>query len=396
MKIKNFARLQSSMIISIVLHVIIGIIMGYFIKTEYKPEEEFIKVEWVPPPPVEIKPHRSMPKELPKVEVSKQKTPSKPSSKTVRRSAHEIPEVIEKSSEIVLESVEINRGVKISDILPLVTTTAKFDTETKTHETISAPRATPKMIATPGAGRKSDRLRAAGASNYQGLADADVFGRGRQYTGTGIGSGIGDEFADVGTEAPKYVDIEELKKESPGDIFGIGKYVDKGRNERENQDVVYVLDLSSSMRGKKVELAKQALRDALAMLREDDQFNIVAFNNHARLYSDEILPVTQKTLKQAYSYLDSAKIHRGTNLSSALEMALEFSASTVVVISDGDPTRGITDTEELLNRVRKLNRSRARIMAIGIGRGHSSEGIRLLTKLAQQNNGEIRLIDLNK
>lgn len=402
MRVKTFGRARNSVIISIVLHIIIGIIMGYFIETEYKPKEEFIEVEWVPAPPVKIKPHRSMPKGLPKIEkVSEQKTASKPSSKTVKRSAHEIPEVIEQGPELVRESVEIDRDTKISTVLPVVATTAKFDTQTQTHKTISESRATHKMIKTSGApmklaqaGRKSDRVRAAGAGNYQGLADTDIFGKGRQSVGTGIGTGIGDEFADVGTKAPKYVDIGKLKKEAPEDIFGIGEYVDKGRNGRKNQDVVYLLDLSSSMKGKKVKLAKEALKDALAMLREDDRFNILVFNNRARLYSDKILPVTQSTLKQAHNYLDRVKIHRGTNLSEALKKSLKLNASTIVVISDGHPTRGITKAKKLLNMVRRLNKSQARIMSIGIGRGHSTESIKLLTKLVKQNNGEIRLIDL--
>lgn len=395
MRVKTFGRVRNSVIISIVLHIIIGIIMGYFIETEYKPKEEFIEVKWVPAPPVKIKPHRSMPKGLPKIEkVSEQKTVSKPSSKTVKRSAHEIPEVIEQEPELVRESVEIDRDTKISTVLPVVATTAKFDTQTQTHKTISESRATHKMIKTPGAGRKSDRVRAAGAGNYQGLADTDIFGKGRQSVGTGIGAGIGDEFADVGTKAPKYVDIGKLKKEAPEDIFGIGEYVDKGRNGRKNQDVVYLLDLSSSMKGKKVKLAKEALKDALAMLREEDRFNIIVFNNRARLYSDKTLPVTQSTLKQAHNYLDRVKIHRGTNLSEALKKSLKLNASTIVVISDGHPTRGITKAKKLLNMVRKLNKSQARIMSIGIGRGHSTKSIKLLTKLVKQNNGEIRLIDI--
>jgi len=394
MKIKGL-KFQNPMIISIVLHIIIGIAITPFIQTEYIQEKEFIEVDWVPPPPIKMKPHRPMPKQLPKAQIADKKTPSKASSKTVKRSAHNIPEVVEKSPEIVRESVKINRDAKVSDILPVITTTARFDSEVETHKAISQPKASPKKLETPGTGIKTERVIAEGKNNYQGFAGKEVFGSGKHLGNDAVGLGIGDGFADVGTEAPKYVDVEELRGQNPNDLFGIGKSVDEGRNEKAEQDVVYVLDLSSSMKGNKLELAKQALKDALAMLRKNDRFNIILFNNKVELYSKKFQPVNKRTLRRAYNYLDKIKIHRGTNLSEALKMALQLDSSTIVLISDGGPTRGIRDTTELLKMVERLNKSNARIMPIGIGRGHSTKGIELLTKLALQNKGKISLIDIS-
>ncbi|MFQ6043972.1 MAG: VWA domain-containing protein, partial [Candidatus Poribacteria bacterium] len=234
----------------------------------------------------------------------------------------------------------------------------------------------------------------------QGLADVDSFGteqygvigKGEGGSSDGVGAGgIGDGFADVGTEAPKIIDIDS---NAPGkDIFGIGKYVDKTREGR--QLVVYALDVSTSMnRKRKLYLAIQALKDSLAMLHKGDQFNIITFDGDVRVYSNKMLSVSRKNLQRVYSYLDTLQTRTGTYLSGGLQKALALKTSTIVLISDGRPSRGITDTDELLAFVKKRNRQKARIMTIALGQQRRFQGAKLLQKLAIQNNGEMKLINI--
>jgi len=398
---KKRRQTYNSLLISVVAHFILAVIMGFFIKTTYEPPKPPIAIEWVKAPPIEIKTPKQLPLSLPKPAASGgMKSPSQLPVRSARKSVHEIPQVEVEDVEIVRESVEINRDAKISDILPVIATSTQFQTDVETRDTVDLPTSTPMLVEAPGSGQRTGRTRAAGFGDTQGLADVasfgtehyGVIGEGKGGSGGGIGDGgIGDGFADVGTKAPKITDINS--KSSGKDIFGIGNYVDKTRTG--SQRVVYVLDASTTMnKGRKLDLAIQALRDSLSMLRKGDKFNIITFNREVDIYAKRMLAVTPRNLKRVYAYMDALETHKGTNLSGALEEALSLKTSTIVVISDGRPSRGIKDAEELLEFVQSHNRQRARIMAIALGQQRQFQGTELLQKLVAQNKGEMKLINI--
>ena len=396
-------RMKVALVLSLIFHTFIGLYIANLIRQNQRanPFEEIVHVEWVPPPPIKLKMRpREIPKEVPKVVQTQEKAPSSLTTKLARRSPQQIAEVIVKGPEIVRESVELNRDAPINQILPIVTTAAKFEAKAETRDTIAPPVATFQTIAAPGSGIVTNRVRAAGGGEAQGLSDANSYGtslRGGSGEGGlgkgGAGGGLGDDFADVGTTPPKTIQIDQAAKEQARDLFGIGEYVEETRG-KESQEVVYVLDVSSSMTGSKLHLAVQALKDALNMLYERDSFNIVTFDSDVRVYSRAMLPANRDNLAKAYRFLDGTQIRSGTNLWGGLERALALEASTVVLISDGDPSRGITDPNQILASARARNSSHARIMAIALGHGLSDEGVRLLKRLADEHGGQLLLIDL--
>ena len=396
---KKNHRTHNALLISVAAHVLFITIGGLFIKTTYEPVQE-VAIEWVKAPPIQLKPRQKLPQAVLKPAGAPLKSPSKLPVRSARKSLHEIPEVTVEDVNIVRESVEINRDAKVSDISPIVATSSRFDTHVETRDTIALPTATPTLVEAPGKGQQINRVRAAGSGDTQGIADVDSFGTARRgITGRGAGGGdglgdggIGDGFADVGIEAPKVIDIDS-KKSDKKDIFGIGEYVEETREGE--QQVIYVLDVSTSMnRKRKLELAVQALKNAIAMLKKGDHFNIITFDKDIRMYSQKMLPVTRVNVKRAYDYLDSLEIRSGTHLSAALELALSLKSSTIVVISDGDPSRGITNSKQLLAFVRERNRKHARIMTIALGKQHTVRGVKLLKQLAAQNNGHTTLINI--
>ena len=357
--------------------------------------EELVAVEFVPPPPVKMNVRkRQIPKAIPKVVRTRTEAPSTLTTRVTRRAPQQIAEVIVKGPEIVRESVEVHRDAPISQILPELTTAAQFEARTETRDTIATPVATPTAIAAPGTGIVTNRVRATGGGEEQGLSDVDSYGTSRRG-GSGFGDSgeLGDGFADVGTTPPKIIQINQAADQHAKDLFGIGEYVTETRGE-DSQEIVYLLDVSSSMKGVKLRLAIQALKDALSLLYQGDTFNIVTFDKDVRIYQKQMLPVNRENVSKAYRFLDRLKARAGTNLSAGLERALSLEASTIVVISDGDPSRGITKPNKIRQLVRKRNTSQARIMTIALGHGHSDDGVRLLKDLAAEHDGQLLLIDL--
>ncbi|MCZ6676787.1 MAG: VWA domain-containing protein [Candidatus Poribacteria bacterium] len=385
-----------ALVSSLIFHFLIAIYVVNHIRQHQMESgafEEVVIVEMVPPPPVKLKVRpREIPKAVPEVVQTQQKAPSTLTTRLARRAPQQIAEVLVKGPEVVRESVELHRDAPISQILPQVTTAARFEASTETRHTIAPPVMTPTVVAAPGRGIVTNRVRASGGNEGRGLSDVSSYGAGLRGA-SGFGDGLGDGFDDVGTTPPKIIQIDQTTDKQTNDLFGIGEYVEEGRREN-TQEVVYVLDVSSSMTGSKLRLAIQSLKDALGMLYEGDSFNIVTFNKHIRTYAKTLLPVNRDNIHTAHQFLDRLRPHSGTDLWGGLERALELEASTVVLISDGDASRGVTDSHQIATLAAARNTSHARIMTIALGHGHSDDGVRLLKRLADDHDGQLLLIDL--
>ena len=184
------------------------------------------------------------------------------------------------------------------------------------------------------------------------------------------------------------------KNHSQQDAFGIGDYVEKNRGNKPEK-VVYLLDISSSMnRQNKLQLAVSAIKDAINMLKPDDQFNLITFDSKIDLYSKSTLAATPENISAACKFLDQLQHGSGTNLSTAIENGLKLTPSTLVVVSDGTPSRGIRNPEKIWEMVHRWNISQTRIMTIALGNDHSNNNVKLLQQLASDHNGKMVSINI--
>jgi Ca-activated chloride channel homolog len=161
--------------------------------------------------------------------------------------------------------------------------------------------------------------------------------------------------------------------------------------------IAYVLDVSWSMNaGGKMSKAHDALHKALDELRPDDQFTIVTFANDARSMP-RMLSATRAGLSIGHANVSASQPEPGgaTNLSAALDLALGLPGIThVFVLSDGEPTEGITDPNELLAFARKKNARKARIITMALINTEDKKGFTLLKEIAEQHNGLFDFVDL--
>lgn len=157
-----------------------------------------------------------------------------------------------------------------------------------------------------------------------------------------------------------------------------------------SKDVVFLVDTSSSLPQATVDQAVRGVRDALGTLNEGDRFNIVLFNERVRFFSpDRPHPATQANLVKAGDFLRVAKAEGYTDVNTALSRLLQRDTDAdrvynLVLISDGQPTRGVIDTRDLINLITRDNDLSASIYCVGIGRRPDRE---LLNFLAYRNKG---------
>lgn len=159
------------------------------------------------------------------------------------------------------------------------------------------------------------------------------------------------------------------------------------------RDVTFVVDVSGSMRGTKLEQAKAAGRTLLASLNGSDRFRVIAFSTDVRDFREGWSAATPANVRSAQQYLRELAAEGSTNISGALEEALRASPATdrlplVLFLTDGAPTVG----ERRLDRIAELAtrlRGRQRLFTFGVGTDVNAS---LLEQLALSGRGTAQFV----
>ncbi len=149
--------------------------------------------------------------------------------------------------------------------------------------------------------------------------------------------------------------------------------VELSKEQQIPRDFVFVLDTSGSMRGKRMEQARSALKYCLGNLHKRDRFAIINFATTVNHYNDHLLAANQDQLKEARKWVDNLEATGGTAINDALLAALALRTSdatrtfTVVFFTDGRPTIGETNVDAILKNVLGKNSATTRIFTFGVG-----------------------------
>lgn len=154
--------------------------------------------------------------------------------------------------------------------------------------------------------------------------------------------------------------------------------------------VVFVVDRSGSMSGEKMEQARGALKFVLNNLRENDLFNIVAYDSEITTFQPELQKFNDETRKQAIGFVEGLYAGGSTDINGALQRSLNMLQDSsrpnyVIFLTDGLPTAGETGESAIVAESQKANNVRARVFVFGVGYDVNS---RLLDKLARANFGQ--------
>ncbi len=153
--------------------------------------------------------------------------------------------------------------------------------------------------------------------------------------------------------------------------------------------VVFVIDRSGSMAGKKMQQAKDALTFVLDNLGEDDLFDIVAYDDRVEAFEPELQRYTADTRRDALDFVDGLRPGGSTNIDGALTEALGLLADDerpayVLFLTDGLPTAGEQSEGAIAQNADRANDTGARIFSFGVGYDVNA---RLLERLAATSGG---------
>lgn len=166
--------------------------------------------------------------------------------------------------------------------------------------------------------------------------------------------------------------------------------IEASGKDRPKKTVLFVVDRSGSMSGKKIEQARGALQYVLNNLRQGDLFNIVAYDSSVSLFRPELQRFDDETRQAALGFIEGVYAGGSTNIDGALQTALgQLKDGTrptyVLFLTDGLPTAGQTNEMKIVANATKANHVHARIFTFGVGYDVNS---RLLDKLARENFGQ--------
>ncbi len=165
-----------------------------------------------------------------------------------------------------------------------------------------------------------------------------------------------------------------------------------------NKNLIFVLDSSGSMSGKKIKQAKEAVRFIINHLHEKDKFSLIDFDDGVNLFSSELLIANPKNKEKALKFVEEIEDSGGTNINEALLEALKLVESGerpnyILFLTDGLPTVGVTRTGDILKNIKNANKFKARIFVFGVGYDVNTE---LLDKISSQNFGTSIYVDENE
>src|SRR5205814_2433037 len=136
--------------------------------------------------------------------------------------------------------------------------------------------------------------------------------------------------------------------------------------------VIFCLDKSGSMAGKKIEQARSALKFVVNHLRNDDTFNIIAYDDHIETFKPELQSCTEQSRVEALRFVDSIHDGGSTNIDGALKRALSMVGDTgrptyLIFLTDGLPTAGEKREAAIAEHVQASNKAHIRLFSFGVG-----------------------------
>ncbi|NXC05206.1 ITIH3 inhibitor, partial [Orthonyx spaldingii] len=169
-----------------------------------------------------------------------------------------------------------------------------------------------------------------------------------------------------------------------------------------SKNIIFVLDTSGSMYGREMEQTKEAMLKILDDMKEDDFFNFILFDSEISTWKETLIKATPENLDEARKFVRGISANGMTNLHGGLMRGIDIlnaaheenlvpkrSASIIIMLTDGQPNVGVSNTQEIEKAVKKAIDGRYTLYNLGFGSGVDYG---FLERMALENKGLARRI----
>ncbi|XP_076859005.1 inter-alpha-trypsin inhibitor heavy chain H3-like isoform X2 [Brachyhypopomus gauderio] len=167
--------------------------------------------------------------------------------------------------------------------------------------------------------------------------------------------------------------------------------------QRIPKNVVFIIDRSGSMHGRKIHQTRLAMLKILGDLAGDDYFGLITFDSYIDVWKPELLQATESNLMTAKAFVKEIQDRGATDINAAVLKGVELinshpregTASILILLTDGDPTSGETNIEKIQANVKSAIKGKFPLYCLGFG---FDVNFNFLEKMALENNGAARRI----
>ena len=141
---------------------------------------------------------------------------------------------------------------------------------------------------------------------------------------------------------------------APNGYFGLVVQPPQGASadaDAAPREITFVIDRSSSMRGRAMQQAQAVVRETLATMREDERFSIVSFGDVLERLDEAPLPVNDETRARATRFVESLRAVGATRMVPAIEDALRRTNERARSASGAESTGGSAGAESAGERL---------------------------------------------
>lgn len=135
------------------------------------------------------------------------------------------------------------------------------------------------------------------------------------------------------------------------------------------KDILLVLDRSGSMDGEKFRQSQEAIRYILNNLNPEDRFNLITFSTGVDVFSQDLLPASKGG--EAIRWLNRLHAEGSTDINRALLEAVSLAEKDrptyLIFLTDGLPTVGIVDSQQIIENIADAAPKNLSIFAFGVG-----------------------------
>ncbi|XP_041638326.1 inter-alpha-trypsin inhibitor heavy chain H3-like [Cheilinus undulatus] len=168
------------------------------------------------------------------------------------------------------------------------------------------------------------------------------------------------------------------------------------------KNVVFVIDRSGSMSGRKIQQTRDAMVSILKELHKEDHFAIILFDDQIITWKNNLTKASEGNVSKAISYIRKLKDSGSTNINSAVLRAVrmlvrerekknlpERSTDMVILLTDGMPNSGESNVEKIQENVRSAIGGKMSLFSLGFG---NDVRYSFLDVMSRQNKGLARRI----
>lgn len=161
-------------------------------------------------------------------------------------------------------------------------------------------------------------------------------------------------------------------------------------------NLAVVIDRSGSMSGQKLQQAKQAARHLVGQLQPSDRLAIIHYGSEVKGLPG--MAATPEDRAQMLAFIDNIWDEGGTNISAALESARNelvpqagnYKVNRAILISDGQPTEGLTEDKELTGLVQQIRAAGITVSSIGVGTDFNEDLMQAFAEYGSGSYGYLR------